>query len=77
LRLRDSEKGLGARLVLRVKARLVGTSCELERVGCAWGFQGGGYFVTREKGQGQWRGGGRMGYFWKTRKESIGKANNG
>jgi len=43
--------------VLRAKARLVGTSCELERVGCSWGFQGAGYFETREKGQGQGRGG--------------------
>jgi len=43
--------------VLRIKARLVGTSCELERVGCAGGLQGGGHFVTREKGQGQRRGG--------------------
>lgn len=41
--------------MLRVKARLVGTSCQLERVGSAWGFRGGGYFVTREKGQGQGR----------------------
>lgn len=43
--------------MLRVKARLFGTSRELERDGCAWGFQGGGYFVTRERGEGQGNGG--------------------
>jgi len=35
---------------------------------------GGGYFVTREKGQGRGRGG-RKGYFWNKRKESIRKSN--
>lgn len=36
--------------MLRIKARLVGTSCELERVGCAGGLQGGGTFCNKGKG---------------------------
>jgi len=59
--------------VLRVKTRLFGTSCELERVGCAWGFQGGGYFVTREEGQGQWRGGEGWDIFGTKGKSQLGR----
>ena len=34
---------------------------------------GGGYFVTREKGQGQWRGGGRMDIFGTKGKSQLGR----
>jgi len=60
--------------VLRVKARLFGTSCELEKGWVCLGVSGGGeYFVTREKGQGQWRGGGRMDIFGTKGKSQLGR----
>lgn len=63
--------------MLRVKARLVGTSCELEKGWVCLGVSGGGGLCNKGKGSRSVERRGKDGYFWNKRKESIGKANNG